>query len=194
MDVFSKPYGENEDFNARIAPFYWVEHEGSFSLCLSALEGYKKEVFATRANEGFRGNGDDWDSLASVFLDEKTPELKDVLEFDPETGMFAAYSTDADALAKFGLAFKDACEDDALIRDLFSRAGVDHILDEKSVEELYGKDMADTFRQTQELQKGLLEIMKESGGSSIFRKKILEELEKSGDQTTELYKLLNLKD
>ena len=36
--------------------------------------------------------------------------------------MFVVYSEDAESLADFALAFKDACEDAGLIADLFSRA------------------------------------------------------------------------
>jgi hypothetical protein len=53
------------------------------------------------------------------------PELEEVVKFDPEAGMFCAYAEDADALKRFILSFKTACEDDILIRDLFSRAVLD---------------------------------------------------------------------
>lgn len=35
---------------------------------------YRQEVFDTREEEGFEGNGYDWTSLALVFLEEKMPE------------------------------------------------------------------------------------------------------------------------
>ncbi|MFD1903280.1 Imm51 family immunity protein [Paenibacillus rhizoplanae] len=56
---------------------------------------------------------------------EKMPEMAGIIHFDPEAGMFCAYSSDSDALVAFATAFKQACEDDALIRDLFSRAELD---------------------------------------------------------------------
>ena len=43
-------------------------------------------------------------------------------EFDSEAGMFCIYSENEEALAEFALAFKKACENTALISDLFSRA------------------------------------------------------------------------
>ena len=138
------PNEGNTDFEKKIAPFSWAKYEGSFSLCLYVAERYKTNLFTARSNEGFRGNGYDWESLAEVFLEEKMPELKGVIDFDSEAGMFCAYSSDSDALAKFAVAFKDACEDDALIRDLFSRAGTDHIMDEatmmKAYEDLFGEN------------------------------------------------------
>ena len=122
MNAYSKPYGKSAEFARDIAPFFWVDTDNSFSLCLSARERFIKEVFASRSREGFRGSGDDWASLAVVFLEEKMPELKNIVDFDPETGMFCAFSGDEEALAKFALTFRAACADDALIRDLFSRA------------------------------------------------------------------------
>ena len=113
-----------KDFEAKIKPFFWSEYNGNYSFCINA-GGYKDEIFDARAEEGFEGNGYDWGSLAQVFLDEKMPELSSVVRFGPEAGMLAAYSTDKEALMKFGQAFKDACEDDALIADLFSRAEID---------------------------------------------------------------------
>lgn len=107
-----------------IKPFFWVEHEKSVSVCLNA-GGYKDEIFASRVKEGFEGNGYDWGSLAQVFLVEQQPELVDVIKFDPEAGMFCAYSSNKLALEKFVVAFKAACENTALIMDLFLRAELD---------------------------------------------------------------------
>jgi len=112
------------ELKERISPFFWVEHENSVSVCLSVGE-YKTEVFKTREDEGFEGNGYDWASLAQVFLDEVKPDLSEVVKFDPEAEMFCVYSYDAEALKTFITSFKDACENDMLIRDLFSRAELD---------------------------------------------------------------------
>jgi len=206
MEVFSKPYEENEEFNARIAPFFWVEHEENFSLCLNASERYKRELFASRSKEGFRGNGYDWESLARIFLEERIPEFKETIDFDPETGMFCAYSSDADALAKFAVAFKDACDDDALIKDLFSRAKTDHFLDENNLEnpdeELFpGLTMADALRQSQEMQKAIPGMIKELYASAFGENShfpagegLDEELEGVRSQMLELLKHFNVKE
>ncbi|RNB80128.1 hypothetical protein EDM56_27335 [Brevibacillus fluminis] len=109
----------------KIKPFLLVEHDsGSMSLILT-VGAYKHEIFETRADEGFEGNGYDWGSLAAVFLTEKMPQLIDRIHFDPEGDMFCAYSDDREALELFTLGFKDACEDAATIVDLFSRAELD---------------------------------------------------------------------
>ncbi|NPD55549.1 hypothetical protein EEL40_13305 [Muribaculaceae bacterium Isolate-083 (Janvier)] len=112
------------NFEEQIKPFFWVEHENSVSVCLNVGE-YKDEIFQTRENEGFEGTGYDWASLARVFLDELEPKLIDIVQFDPEADMFCAYSDDKEALKTFIIAFKNACENETLIQDLFSRAELD---------------------------------------------------------------------
>jgi tetratricopeptide (TPR) repeat protein len=107
-----------------LLPFTWVEHATSFSVILN-VGSYKADVFSQRSDDGFEGNGYDWGSLAKVFLQEKLPELSEVVKFDPEGSMFCAYSSDSGALLRFASAFKAACEDEELIRDLFSRAELD---------------------------------------------------------------------
>lgn len=113
-----------ETFKQEIAPFFWVAHNETASVCLD-VGSYLQEVFDSRADEGFEGSGYDWGSLAQVFLDEKCPQLKDRVDFDPEGSMFCAYAKDKEALADFIRQFKQACEDKALILDLFSRAELD---------------------------------------------------------------------
>nr|WP_199000575.1 immunity 51 family protein [Flavobacterium sp. ASV13] len=112
------------NFKESIDPFFWVEHENSVSVCLNVGE-YKTEIFETREDEGFEGNGYDWASLAQVFLEEKKPEFINIVKFDPEGSMFCAYSADNEALKAFIILFKEACENKTLILDLFSRAELD---------------------------------------------------------------------
>ncbi|MFC4304304.1 immunity 51 family protein [Cohnella boryungensis] len=109
----------------KVKPFLLVEHNNGKSSVILAIGTYKDEVFQTRADEGFEGNGYDWGSLAAVFLEERMPQLMGIVHFDPEASMFCAYSDNREALQSFSIGFKDACEDDAVIRDLFSRAQLD---------------------------------------------------------------------
>ncbi|MGO4372378.1 Imm51 family immunity protein [Paenibacillus sp. MCAF20] len=109
----------------KINPFELVaHHNGSISMILGVGK-YKHEIFQTRAEEGCEGNGYDWGSLAAVFLEEKMPHLVDIIRFDPEADTFCVYSDNREAILSFAIAFKEACEDDALIKDLFSRAVLD---------------------------------------------------------------------
>ena len=113
-----------QELEEEIDPFYLSEYDGSYSVCLNTGD-YKNEIFEARYEEGFLGNGYDWQSLAVVFINEKMPELEEKIEFDSEAGLFCAYSNDKSVMEQFAIAFKTACEDDVLIKDLFSRAELD---------------------------------------------------------------------
>ena len=110
-----------DDWKERIKPFEWMQHDNEFCVCLEACD-YLQNVFNTRSEEGFEGNGYDWESLAKVFIEEKCQELSDELEFDSEAGMFCVYSEDEKILQDFICSFKKVCEDENLVLDLFSRA------------------------------------------------------------------------
>lgn len=112
------------NINKEIEPFFWVEHESTASVCLNVGE-YKTEIFQSREDEGFEGNGYDWESLARVFIEEQAPSFIECIDFDSEGSMFCAYSEDKKALKEFVLQFKKACENEVLIMDLFSRAELD---------------------------------------------------------------------
>ena len=119
-----------EEFNKQLEPFkLMVFDEGTedvwATLVLWLNEEYKQNVFDTRQEEGFVGNGYDWNSLATVFLEEKMPELMEVLSFDSEAGLFAIGSEDVEAVKKFAIGFKALCDDESEMTDLFSRAILD---------------------------------------------------------------------
>ena len=84
-----------ENINEKIAPFSLLVYDEDPQNVRGSLiyypDGeYRQEVFDTREEEGFEGNGYDWASLALVFLEEKMPELSDTIDFDPEGSMFCA--------------------------------------------------------------------------------------------------------
>lgn len=112
---------EIDNWKERIKPFEWVQYKERFSVCLET-GGYLQDVFDVRSDEGFEGNGYDWESLAKVFLEERCQNLSDKLEFDSEADMFCVYSEDDKSLQDFICLFKETCEDEKLIKDLFSRA------------------------------------------------------------------------
>ena len=119
-----------EDLNEQLEPFkLMVFDEGTedvwATLVLWLNEDYKQNVFDTRQEEGFLGNGYDWNSLATVFLEEKMPELVDALSFDSEAGLFSIGSEDVEAVKKFAVEFKALCDDESEMMDLLSRATLD---------------------------------------------------------------------
>ena len=119
-----------ENINEIISPFNLLIYDEDPQNVRGSLiyypDGeYRQEVFDTREEEGFEGNGYDWESLALVFLEEKMPELSDAIDFDPEGSMFCAYSSKVDALSRFALGLKEFCDDIEAMKDLFSRAELD---------------------------------------------------------------------
>lgn len=112
------------DFRKKIIPFIWNEYEEGASVCLNT-GFYMEDIFISRKEDGFIGNGYDWAALAEVFLNEKCSKLlKNKIQFDPEAGMFCAYSKDPLALREFIQSFKIACENKELILDILSRAKI----------------------------------------------------------------------
>ena len=53
---------DTKDFEMKIQPFFWVDHESTASVCLNVGE-YKAEIFEAREDEGFEGNGYDWRAI-----------------------------------------------------------------------------------------------------------------------------------
>ena len=119
-----------ENINENLSPFNLLVYDEDPQNVRGSLiyypDGeYRQEVFDTREEEGFEGNGYDWASLALVFLEEKMPELSDAIDFDAEGSMFCAYSSKVDALSRFALGLKEFCDDIEAMKDLFSRAELD---------------------------------------------------------------------
>lgn len=112
---------EMDNWKESIKPFEWVQYKERFSVCLETGD-YLQDVFDARSDEGFEGNGYDWESLAKALIKEKCQELADGLEFDSEADMFCVYSKDDKILRDFICLFKKVCEDKNIIMDIFSRA------------------------------------------------------------------------
>lgn len=111
---------EGVSINEEIAPFFWVDQETGASVGLTP-GAYLKDVFATRAQEGFTGNGYDWNSLARAYLADE-PALHAKLQFDSQEDLFSVYCRDSDTLETFIYGFKAACEDHERIMKLFAQA------------------------------------------------------------------------
>ncbi|MDE6004600.1 MAG: immunity 51 family protein [Oscillospiraceae bacterium] len=112
----------SEEFKRKIEPFQWDSNNGQYTFYLEIRNGYLTEIFQKRADEGFLGNGYDWEALVEIFLAEIYEGDDDSFEFDSEADTFIVYSEDGNALADFALTFREACNDLDLIADLFSRA------------------------------------------------------------------------
>lgn len=107
------------------APFI-LSDEGKYgSLLLSDQHMVDKfHVFEELADDGWSGNGYDWNSIAQVIVSEQLPDLESQIEFDPEAGMFSARGPHS-AVAQLAVAMSSAFRDDSILRDLLSRAELD---------------------------------------------------------------------
>ncbi|MDD3484179.1 Imm51 family immunity protein [Azovibrio restrictus] len=110
---------------ATYAPFILLESQEFRSLMLSDLDMEERfHVFEERSDEGWSGNGYDWNSIAQVIMSEQLPDLMESISFDPEAGMFSAQGPRA-ALERLGAAMSSAFRDEEILRDLLSRAELD---------------------------------------------------------------------
>jgi len=109
-----------KNFENQIVPFYWVAHDTSFSLCHSVSE-FRDEIFASAPDHDYftvKGGGYDWEFLAQLFIDEHMPELRKDIYFDSESGMFCAYSENAESLQHFALEFRKTFDDEKMIQQM----------------------------------------------------------------------------
>jgi hypothetical protein len=110
-------------FQKEIRPFEWIKRGSDSSLILHVGD-YKKGVFETRKNDGFNGNGYDWEALAGAYIAQELPEYKKRIHFDSESGMFCAYSRNATYLKEFAVKFKKMCEDEQQFTEILSNLTV----------------------------------------------------------------------
>ena len=91
--------------------------------CLTIQAGAcLKEVFASRADEGAEGSGYDWAALTRVLIDERAPELADLVELDPDAQELLVFSTDMEALKKLKILLEQLVDSPKDARALFSKA------------------------------------------------------------------------
>lgn len=103
----------------KIKPFVIVDFAEGASLQLYSVEDYKQELFDSRKDEGFTGNGYDWTRLAEHFIAEKCPQIAKEIQFDPDYSMFTVYADSAELLENFAADFKAALDDDDFIYPFF---------------------------------------------------------------------------
>lgn len=108
------------------APFVLREMDGEASLILAdAAFAAKEHVFAERAEDGWSGNGYDWNSVIQVLVTEQLdPAAAEKLDYDPEAGTFAAYGPRPE-LERLAVVAAATYHDDAKLRDALSRAELD---------------------------------------------------------------------
>jgi Immunity protein 51 len=107
------------------APFVLGSGEKARWLLLSDRDMLARiRIFEERSSDGWLGNGYDWTSIARVVVEERLPDLRDELNFDPEAGTFVAIGS-ITALRRLGEEMKKVFDDEASIRDILGRAELD---------------------------------------------------------------------
>lgn len=105
-------------FDEDILPFYVVDNGDTFSACLDTSLKYKFDEFES---SGFEGNGYDWESVATVYM-EQNDEFVDMIEFNSEAGLFEAFADDFDDIKRFISGFKTCCNDKDSFSELLEEA------------------------------------------------------------------------
>jgi hypothetical protein len=105
------------------SPFILWSEEARSTLILSDRDMVARtHIFEERS--GWLGNGYDWTSIARVVVEERLPDLRDDLIFDPEGGMFVAIGS-IEAVKRLAEEMKKVFDDEASIRDILGRAELD---------------------------------------------------------------------
>ena len=104
------------------APCQLVEHEaGQYSLIFTDFDPTQ----ATFADHDLEGGGYDWAAVVDALVRMKARKLQKKIEYDPEAGMFAAYSNDQDALKTVAGLIRAAIADPALLSEAIEKADPD---------------------------------------------------------------------
>lgn len=107
--------------NTTFAPFVLIAGNCK-TLVLFDLNFEKKaHIFRERAEEGWTGNGRDWNAVAKVVIAEQLGEFSDEFTFDSDASLFVISGT-RPHLTKLGNALKIVFDDDHILRDILFRA------------------------------------------------------------------------
>jgi hypothetical protein len=101
------------------APF--ILSTGKYQSLIMAENGMMGRIDIFEA-AGREGNGYDWTSVAEVVVRERLAGIN--VTFDPEAGMFSASGSLPD-LQRLGEQLRQVYADEAQLRDLLTRAGLD---------------------------------------------------------------------
>lgn len=80
----------------------------------------KRYIFIELEDEGWSGNGYDWESIARTVLEEQLFDLEEAIDFDSDASMFSANGSH-DALTQLGRAMQAVYHDDDLLREMLGR-------------------------------------------------------------------------
>lgn len=103
------------------APFFLIDGNCRALVMLDASFAEKAHIFEERAEEGWSGNGLDWNSVAQVIIAEQLPKLASEFIFNSDVEFFSVSGTMA-SLTLLGNALKITFDDEHILRDILFRA------------------------------------------------------------------------
>lgn len=107
--------------NITFAPFILIGGECTALVLFDFNFEAKEQIFKERAEEGWTGNGRDWNAVAEVVIAEQFPQLAGELTFDSDAYLFSISGSRTN-LAKLGNALKIVFDDEHILRDILFRA------------------------------------------------------------------------
>jgi hypothetical protein len=113
-------------YSARVTdldPFDLAEDEddaGHYSLIMGDVD--MLDVMDVFEENGYYGNGYGWEGVARSAVANHAPEIADLVDYDPEAGMFVAFGTDLPALERLAVLLHRAFHDRTFLGELL-RAG-----------------------------------------------------------------------
>lgn len=107
--------------NTTFAPFILIAGNTKTLVLFDSNFEKKAHIFRERAEEGWTGNGRDWNAVAQVVIAEQLTELADKFTFDSDANLFFISGT-RPHLAMLGQALKIVFDDDHILRDILLRA------------------------------------------------------------------------
>ena len=120
--IIGMPQGKSDLVDTTtFTPFFLIDGSCTALVLLDSSFEEKAHIFQERAEEGWTGNGLDWDSVAQVIIAEQLPHLAEELTFTSDADIFSVSGTRAN-LTMLGLALKITFDDDHILRDILFRA------------------------------------------------------------------------
>ncbi|SDY44849.1 Immunity protein 51 [Collimonas sp. OK242] len=116
------PQGKTESVDdTTFAPFIFIDSNCKELVLFDSNFEEKIHIFKERAEEGWTGNGRDWNSVAQAVIAEQFPQLANEFTFDSDASLLSI-SGRKTSLTVLGHALKIVFDDDHILRDILFRA------------------------------------------------------------------------
>ena len=118
----SMPRGKTESVDiTTFWPFILIDGDFKVLVLFDSHFEDKAHIFKERAEEGWTGNGCDWNAVAQAIIAERFPQLANEVIFESNTNLLLISGTTT-SLTVLGHALKIVFDDDHILRDILFRA------------------------------------------------------------------------